>query len=85
LPSVFNALFVSHRFLLPQRVRQSPFTARIRHAVMTGINWVQAHRDLGHKKNLADVFAVLDEVMGISYFIEFEGLRNLRLDDALHP
>ena len=85
LLSVFNALFVSHRFLLPTESEAEPLTARIRHAVITGINWVQAHRDLGHKKNLADVFAVLDEVMGISYFIEFEGLRNLRLDDALHP
>jgi hypothetical protein len=43
------------------------------------------HHDLWHKKNLADVFAVLNEVMGISCFIEFEALRNLRLDDALGP
>ena len=56
---------------------------RIRRAFVTWINWVPIHHDLGHKKNLADVFAVLDEVMGIGCFIEFEALHNLRLDDAL--
>ena len=49
------------------------------------INWVPFHHHLGHKKNLADVFAVLDEVMSIGRFIKFEALRNLRLDDALRP
>jgi hypothetical protein len=40
---------------------------------------------LGHEKNLADVFAVLDEVMGRGCVIKLKALRNFWLDDALRP
>src|SRR5450759_472210 len=40
---------------------------------------------LGDQQDLADVHAVLDELMGRSRFIEFEALRNLWFDGTLFP
>src|SRR5262249_45458242 len=62
---------------------RSAAAERIKH--VGGPSGASSEHALGHKKNFADVFAVLDEVMGRRRFIERKTLRNLRLDGALCP
>jgi hypothetical protein len=55
------------------------------HGLLIWSDGAQLIVNLWHKKNFANAFAVLNEVMGIGRFIECEALRNLRLDGASCP